>query len=134
MSKKIKRRIYTLLIVSLIGYIAWYGGNIPFTLRNQVRSALGIPYLHPSISIGETYTDAWTDYIFEAELTFSPSSLRYITSGRKFSTHKYTELDYEPEHIGSTGYSWSSSEAGSARCYLLVDKSNSKASLTYSAN
>lgn len=104
------RRVFTAIVIFILS-TAWYEGLIPIfggMEKAGLRTALNLRFLPFGTKINASHTEAWTDFIFIADLTISPRRFDDLLKGHEYEKAPYlksTNKITSPEIDGVPGFS-----------------------------
>lgn len=140
------RRVFTILAISILS-LAWYVGIIPVfggMEKAGLRTALNLTFLPLGTKINASNTDAWTDFVFIADLTISPRRFDDLLKGREYEKDSYlkrTNQTMSPEVDGCPGFPvaeiWSIKNTpgeSNGYCTIMTNSTRTRMHVAYSGD
>ena len=151
--KKRRRRLVALFVAIALLAAAWYWGLVPVassSARASLRHAMDLKMLPSGVEVNSSGMEAWTDYIFEADISINPDSFEKLLAGRDFQksmnkmygvefTRAYNMPGYQGFRVAEVWY-WEDVPADApeggigSRCTVYTNEKRNRVFISYSSD
>ena len=152
--KKLRGLLYIALPLMIALFaVAWYFGMVPVgagPARANLRHAVNLKILPSGVKVNSSGMEAWTDYIFEADICIDPNNFEKLLDGRDFELSKnlmygvdFTRAYRIPDYTGfkvSEVWYWEDVPADApeggigSRCTVYTNQERNRVFIRYSSD